>query len=236
MTTLNFGLTRALARDRLRAGDEILVTRLDHDANVSPWLARRRRPRPRPSASSTSATTARSTSTTWSASSATRRASSPSPGPSNAVGTVNDVPRIAALAHEAGALAWVDAVHYAPHGPIDVAASGADVLLCSPYKFFGPHLGPLLRPRGAARRAAPVQGAPRARRAARPRASSPARSSTSSSPASSPRSSTWRRLGWDAIQRARARRSSERFLGGLPDGVTLYGAPDAWTAARRPSP
>jgi selenocysteine lyase/cysteine desulfurase len=54
---------------------------------------------------------------------------------------VQDVARIAALAHEAGALAWVDAVHYAPHGPIDVAAAGADVLLCSPYKFFGPHLG-----------------------------------------------------------------------------------------------
>ena len=52
-----------------------------------------------------------------------------------------DVARVAELAHEAGALAWVDAVHYAPHGPIDVAAIGADVLICSPYKFFGPHLG-----------------------------------------------------------------------------------------------
>jgi selenocysteine lyase/cysteine desulfurase len=54
---------------------------------------------------------------------------------------VVDVARVAELAHEAGALAWVDAVHYAPHGPIDVAAAGVDVLLCSPYKFFGPHLG-----------------------------------------------------------------------------------------------
>jgi selenocysteine lyase/cysteine desulfurase len=63
------------------------------------------------------------------------------PWASNAVGTIVDVARVAELAHEAGALAWVDAVHYAPHGPIDVAEAGADVLLCSPYKFFGPHLG-----------------------------------------------------------------------------------------------
>jgi selenocysteine lyase/cysteine desulfurase len=63
------------------------------------------------------------------------------PWASNAVGTVNDVAAIAELAHEAGALAWVDAVHYAPHGPIDVRATGADVLLCSAYKFCGPHVG-----------------------------------------------------------------------------------------------
>ena len=63
------------------------------------------------------------------------------PWAANAVGTVTPVTEIAELAHEAGALAWVDAVHYAPHGPIDVAAVEADVLLCSPYKFYGPHLG-----------------------------------------------------------------------------------------------
>src|SRR6185436_5533977 len=63
------------------------------------------------------------------------------PYASNAVGTVTPVAEIVALAHEAGALAWVDAVHYGPHGPIDVAALGTDVLLCSPYKFCGPHLG-----------------------------------------------------------------------------------------------
>ena len=60
---------------------------------------------------------------------------------SNAVGTMPDAKRVADLAHEAGALVWVDAVHFAPHGPIDVAALEVDVLLCSPYKFFGPHLG-----------------------------------------------------------------------------------------------
>src|SRR5439155_3159099 len=63
------------------------------------------------------------------------------PWASNAVGTLVDVARVAELAHEAGALAWVDAVHYGPHGPIDVQAAGADVLVCSPYKFYGPHLG-----------------------------------------------------------------------------------------------
>ena len=63
------------------------------------------------------------------------------PWASNGVGTVTPVAEIAQLAHDAGALAWIDAVHYGPHGPIDVEAAGADVLLCSPYKFYGPHLG-----------------------------------------------------------------------------------------------
>ena len=112
------------------------------------------------------------------------------PWASNAVGTVTPVAEIAALAHEAGALAWVDAVHYAPHGPIDVAAVGADVLLCSPYKFYGPHLGLAVRPPRAARdaggrtRCGPPTELPSAI------ASRRARSRTSCSPASSPRSST----------------------------------------------
>jgi selenocysteine lyase/cysteine desulfurase len=63
------------------------------------------------------------------------------PVASNAVGTLTDVPRISELAHQAGAIAWADAVHYGPHGPIDVGAMGVDVLVCSPYKYFGPHLG-----------------------------------------------------------------------------------------------
>jgi len=63
------------------------------------------------------------------------------PVASNAVGTLTDVKRIVELAHSVGALAWADSVHYGPHGPIDVAEWGVDVLICSPYKFFGPHLG-----------------------------------------------------------------------------------------------
>jgi cysteine desulfurase family protein (TIGR01976 family) len=139
MTTLNFALSRAASRE-WAAGDEIVCTRLDHDGNVAPWLelahdnglqirfadvdddCRLDLGQLRSLLSDRTRVVAY----TWA---------------SNAVGTVTPVAEIAALAHEAGALAWVDAVHYAPHGPIDVAAVGADVLICSPYKFYGPHLG-----------------------------------------------------------------------------------------------
>ncbi len=139
MTTLNFALTRTLGRE-LSAGDEIVVTRLDHDANVSPWLELARdldlvvR-----FADIREDTTLDLDDLAAQLSERTRVVAYP--WASNAVGTLVDVARVAELAHEAGALAWVDAVHYAPHGPIDVAAIGADVLICSPYKFFGPHLG-----------------------------------------------------------------------------------------------
>ncbi len=139
MTTLNFALSRAASRD-WAAGDEIVCTRLDHDGNVAPWLelARDR------------GLTVRFADVDGDCrvdldhlrsllSERTRVVAYP--WASNAVGTVTPVAEIAALAHEAGALAWVDAVHFGPHGPIDVAEAGADVLLCSPYKFYGPHLG-----------------------------------------------------------------------------------------------
>jgi cysteine desulfurase family protein (TIGR01976 family) len=139
MTTLNFMLTRTLGRE-LAAGDEIVCTRLDHDANISPWLQLAR----------DLDLTVRFVELTEDCrldvadlesklSERTRVVAFP--WASNAVGTVTEVERICELAHAAGALAWVDAVHYAPHGPIDVGAVGADVLLCSPYKFYGPHLG-----------------------------------------------------------------------------------------------
>jgi len=139
MTTLNFALTRALARD-LVAGDEIVVTRLDHDGNVAPWLELARDLGLRVRFADIR------DDTTLDLDHLAAQLSEPTrvvafPWASNAVGTIVDVARVAELAHEAGALAWVDAVHYAPHGPIDVAAAGVDVLLCSPYKFFGPHLG-----------------------------------------------------------------------------------------------
>ena len=139
MTSLNFTLSRTAARD-FRPGDEILVSALDHDGGVAPWLElahdkdlvvrhvelnddttldfgdlqRKLGPRTRVVAFA------------WA---------------SNAVGTVVDARRACQLAHEAGALAWIDAVHYAAHEPIDVREIGADVLICSPYKFCGPHLG-----------------------------------------------------------------------------------------------
>jgi cysteine desulfurase family protein (TIGR01976 family) len=139
MTSLNFALTRTAGRD-WDAGDEVIVTRLDHDANIAPWLelAADRRLEVRfceidddcrldlDHLRSLLSPRTRVVAFPWA---------------SNAVGTVTPVREVAALAHEAGALAWVDAVHYAPHGPIDVADAGIDVLVCSPYKFYGPHLG-----------------------------------------------------------------------------------------------
>jgi cysteine desulfurase family protein (TIGR01976 family) len=139
MTTLNFALSRAASRE-WKPGDEIVCTRLDHDGNVAPWLeiAHDRdlvvrfadvddecRLDLEQLASLLSGRT-RVVAFPWA---------------SNAVGTLTPVAEIVKLAHDAGALAWVDAVHYGPHGPIDVQAVEADVVLCSPYKFYGPHLG-----------------------------------------------------------------------------------------------
>jgi len=141
MTSLTFTLSRALGRE-LAPRDEIVVTRLDHDANVSPWTALEERgcvirwvdihpgdctldmedfrqkvtPRTRVVAVGYS---------------------------SNAVGTINDIEEVVRLAHAVGAIAYIDAVHYAPHGPIDVRKLDCDFLVCSPYKFFGPHSGVL---------------------------------------------------------------------------------------------
>ena len=139
MTTLNFALSRAAARE-LEAGDEIVVTKLDHDGNIAPWLELAHDLGLRVLFAEIRDDTSLDIGHLGSLLSERTRIVA-FPWASNAVGTMVDVTRVAELAHEAGALAWVDAVHYAPHGPIDVAAAGADVLLCSPYKFFGPHLG-----------------------------------------------------------------------------------------------
>ncbi len=142
MTTLTFAVSRALGRD-LAPGAEIVVTRLDHDANVAPWLAMAEE---------------RGLVVRWlelAEDGATLDLDglddvlTPSTAvvaiglASNALGTVNDVGRVIEAAHAVGALAYVDAVHAGPHLPIDVAALRADLLVCSPYKFFGPHLGML---------------------------------------------------------------------------------------------
>ncbi len=133
MTNLNFMLTRTLARE-LREGDEVVVTRLDHDANIAPWLELQHDLGIVVRFADLDLSDLEDQLTDQ-----TRVVAFP--WASNALGTITDAERICALAHEAGALAWVDAVHYAPHRPIDVATVGADVLLCSPYKFYGPHLG-----------------------------------------------------------------------------------------------
>jgi cysteine desulfurase family protein (TIGR01976 family) len=139
MTTLNFMLTRTLGRT-LKAGDEILVTRLDHDGNISPWLELAH------DLDLKVGFVELHDDTTVDLDDLERQLTGRTrvvafPLASNAVGTLTDAQRIVELAHGAGALAWADAVHFAPHGPIDVGALGVDVLLCSPYKFFGPHLG-----------------------------------------------------------------------------------------------
>jgi cysteine desulfurase family protein (TIGR01976 family) len=139
MTTLTFALARAIGRD-LQSGDEIVVTTLDHDANVAPWRALQekgivvRQADIREEDCTLDMNDLRGKITPRTKLVAVGYAS-------NAVGTINPVEEIVGIAHGAGALAFVDAVHYAPHGSIDVRALDCDFLACSPYKFFGPHAG-----------------------------------------------------------------------------------------------
>jgi len=139
MTTLNFALSRTAARD-WRRGDEVVVTRLDHDGNISPWLELARDKELEVRFCDLDAECRLDLEHLRSLLSQRTRVVA-FPWASNGVGVVTPVAEVVELAHSAGALAWIDAVHYAPHGPIDVGAVGADVLLCSPYKFYGPHLG-----------------------------------------------------------------------------------------------
>jgi cysteine desulfurase family protein (TIGR01976 family) len=142
MTTLTFHLSRALGR-QWGPGDEVVVTELDHHANVDPWRALEkdrgvtiRTVKMRPQAGDLD----------WAdlELAISRRTKLVAiGGASNALGTINDVRRAAVLAHAVGALAFVDAVHYAPHVLVDVKELGCDFLACSPYKFYGPHLGVL---------------------------------------------------------------------------------------------
>jgi cysteine desulfurase family protein (TIGR01976 family) len=139
MTTATFALARGIGRD-LKSGDEVVVTTLDHDANVAPWRALEelgvvvRQVDIREEDCTLDMDDLRSKITPRTRLVAAGYAS-------NAVGTINPVAEIVRLAHDAGALAFVDAVHYAPHGPIDVRDLDCDFLACSPYKFFGPHMG-----------------------------------------------------------------------------------------------
>ena len=139
MTTLTFAVSRAIGRE-LQPGDEIVVTRLEHDANVSPWLALQER------GAIVKFADIRVPECTLEMDDLQRQI-----GPrtrvvavthaSNAVGTIPDLKAISRAAHAVGAWMWVDAVHYGPHGPIDVQAIDCDFLVCSSYKFYGPHQG-----------------------------------------------------------------------------------------------
>jgi cysteine desulfurase family protein (TIGR01976 family) len=141
MTTLTFAMSRAIGRE-LGPGDEILLTRLDHSANVSPWQALEERGVTIRFAEINEADCTLDMRDL--ASKITSRTKLVAVGyASNAVGTINDVKEIVRLAHAAGAMAYIDAVHYAPHGAIDVRALDCDFLVCSTYKFFGPHMGVL---------------------------------------------------------------------------------------------
>jgi cysteine desulfurase family protein (TIGR01976 family) len=142
MTTLTLHLSRSIAR-RLQPGDEIIVTRLDHDANISPWMlvAEDRGCSLRWLDFDVEDCTLRLDDLEALLSKRTRLVAVGYA--SNAVGTINPVERIVELAHQAGALCYVDAVQYAPHGPIDVRRLDCDFLAVSAYKFFGPHAGVL---------------------------------------------------------------------------------------------
>ncbi len=139
MTTLAFWLSRALAEE-LAAGDEILVTRLDHDANYAPWKSLEDRGIRVREARFLSEDCTLDREDLRSKLSARTKLVAVGYA-SNAVGTINDVTGIVQDARATGARVFVDAVHYAPHGPIDVRALDCDFLTCSAYKFFGPHQG-----------------------------------------------------------------------------------------------
>jgi cysteine desulfurase family protein (TIGR01976 family) len=219
MTGLNFLLTRAFART-LSAGDEVLVTKLDHDANVAPWLELEH----------DLGIVVRFVEVTdelaldyedleRQLSDRTRVVAFPAAA--NSVGTAPDVRRIVDLAHSAGALAWVDAVHYGPHGQIDVAAWDVDVLICSPYKFYGPHMGLAFGKRDllASWRPYKVRPAPNEPIGARYELGTMQHELLAGFVAAVDYIDS---IGWEAIK-AHERALGQRFLDGLPDRCTLYG-------------
>ena len=158
MTTLTFALSRALGRE-LGPGDEIVLTLLDHDANFAPWKALEEK-----------GVTIRAVKFNEEDCTLDMRDLAEKIGErsrlvavgyaSNAVGTINDVAEVVRLARQAGALSYIDAVHYAPHGAIDVRALDCDFLVCSTYKFFGPHMGVLYGKREHLKRLRPYKVRP----------------------------------------------------------------------------
>ena len=221
MTTLSFALSRTAGRE-FRAGDEILVTKLDHDANVAPWieLAHDR--------DLTVRFVEIHEDTSLDLEDLERQLGERTrvvafPVASNAVGTLTDVRRIVQLAHDAGAIAWADAVHYGPHGPIDVAAMGVDVLICSPYKYFGPHLGLAYARREVAETWRPYK--------VRPQSNEPLGHRFETGTQAFELLAGFvaaveyiESLGWEDIA-AWERELGARFLAGLPGTIRLHGLP-----------
>jgi cysteine desulfurase family protein (TIGR01976 family) len=158
MTTLTFAMSRAFGRD-LGPGDEIVLTLLDHDANFSPWKALEEK-----------GVVIRAVKFNQEDCTLDMQDLASKIGghtrlvavgyASNAVGTINNVAEVVRLARQAGALSYIDAVHYAPHGPIDVRALDCDFLVCSTYKFFGPHMGVLYGKREHLKRLRPYKVRP----------------------------------------------------------------------------
>jgi cysteine desulfurase family protein (TIGR01976 family) len=219
MTALNFRLTRTLARTLL-PGDEVVVTKLDHDANVSPWLELAY---DLGIVVHTAGVTADLEldydDLTALVSDRTRVVAFPVAA--NSVGTTPNVRRVVELAHDAGALAWADAVHWAPHGPIDASAWDVDVLVCSPYKFYGPHLGLAFGRRELLESWRPYK--------VRPAPDEPIghRFEFGTLPFELLAGFVAAvdyvgSIGWDSIRR-HERALGERFLAALPDEVSLYG-------------
>jgi cysteine desulfurase family protein (TIGR01976 family) len=221
MTTLNFALSRAASREWIE-GDEIVCTKLDHDANISPWLelARDKGLVVRfaevddecrldlDHLRSLLGDRTRVVAFPWAA---------------NAVGTVTPVAEVTALAHEVGALAWVDAVHYGPHGAIDVQAAGADVLLCSAYKFYGPHLGLAFGRRDLLQSWRPYK--------LRPAPDSPSGARYETGTLAFELLAGFiaaldylDEIGWDYVHE-QEQALGQQFLDGIPDGWRLYGEP-----------
>jgi cysteine desulfurase family protein (TIGR01976 family) len=221
MTTLNFALSRTASRE-WNERDEIVCTQLDHDGNIAPWLElahdrgftvhlARVDDECRIDLDHLRSLVNESTRVVA------------YPYAANAVGTITPVAEIAAIAHEAGALAWVDAVHYGPHGPIDVAAVDADVLLCSPYKFYGPHLGLAYVRQSVAERWRPYK--------VRPAPEEPVGYRFETGTAAHELLAGFvagveylEDVGWDFILE-QEHELGRQFLEGLPGGWTLHGVP-----------
>ncbi len=227
MTTLNFQLAHAVART-LEPGDEIVVTALDHDANVSPWLlvAEDHGLVVRTAPLRVEDVTLDLDALEQLLGDRTKVVAFTLA--SNAVGSIPDAARIAAAAHRVGALAWADGVHMAPHRRLRARETGLDVVLCSPYKFFGPHLGI------ACIRADLAESLPADR--VRPAAEDPPghrfEAGTQSHEAVAGATAAieyLRELGGGDLDSAFAQidehetRLTARFLSGLPGGVQLYG-------------